>query len=76
MLDGPEQLLIAALLLALWRPRQTARLFRAAGFLEGDQETFLVNVMRLLAALSLAGVAWAGAAQSSLILAGSFVRQT
>lgn len=53
---------VAALLFVLWRPRQTARLFRAAGFLQGDQETFLVNVTRLLAVLSLAGVIWAGAA--------------
>ena len=54
------------LLLTLWRPVATARLFRAAGFLEGDQKSFLLFVMRLLATLSLAGVVWAGA--TALIL--------
>ncbi len=51
----------AALLLALWRPRRTAGLLRAAGLLDGENGAFMVSVMRLLAALSLAGVAWAGA---------------
>ncbi|HET6628160.1 MAG TPA: hypothetical protein VFG91_00130 [Woeseiaceae bacterium] len=50
-----------ALLLAIGRPRQTARLFRAAGFLDGENGRFMVSVMRLLAALSFAGVLWAGA---------------
>ncbi len=51
----------AALLLTLWRPRGTARLLRAAAFLDGENGAFMVSVMRLLSALSLAGVLWAGA---------------
>lgn len=51
----------AALVLALWLPHNTARLLRAAAFLEGENGPFMIGVMRLLAALSLAGVLWAGA---------------
>jgi hypothetical protein len=50
----------AALLLTIWQPRATARLLRAAGFLDGESGAFMVSVMRLLSALSLAGVLWAG----------------
>jgi hypothetical protein len=57
---------LVSLLLTLWRPVATARLFRAASCLEGDQKSFLLFLMRLLAALSLAGVVWAGA--TALIL--------
>lgn len=52
----------AALVLALRLPRNLARLLRAAAFLEGENSQFMISVMRLLAALSLAGVLWAGAA--------------
>lgn len=51
----------AALLFALWRPHRTARLLRAADFLDGENGAFMVSVMRLLSALSLVGVLWAGA---------------
>ena len=51
----------AALLLSIWQPRATARLLRAAAFLEGENGAFMVSVTRLLSALSLAGVLWAGA---------------
>jgi hypothetical protein len=50
-----------ALVLALWLPRTIARLLRAAALLEGESGPFMISVMRLLAALSLAGVLWAGA---------------
>lgn len=50
-----------ALVLALWLPTSTARLFHAARFLEGENGPFMISVMRLLTALSLAGVLWAGA---------------
>jgi hypothetical protein len=49
------------LLLAILFPHGAARLLRAAGFLRGENGAFMVLVMRLLAALSLAGVLWAGA---------------
>lgn len=49
------------LVLALWRPRVTARLFRAGRFLDGENGRFMISVMQLLAVLSLAGVLWAGA---------------
>lgn len=51
----------AVLLLMMWQPRGTARFLRAAGFLDGENGTFMVSVMRLLSALSLAGALWAGA---------------
>lgn len=51
-----------ALVLALCLPEKSARLLRADGFLEGENGPFMIRVMRLLAALSLAGVLWAGAA--------------
>lgn len=51
-----------ALVLAILFPHGTARSLRAAGFLRGENGAFMVLVMRLLAALSLAGVLWAGAA--------------
>ena len=51
----------AALSLTIWQPRGTARLLRAAGFLDGANGAFMASVMRLLSALSLAGVLWAGA---------------
>jgi hypothetical protein len=49
------------LMLAMWLPRNTARRLRAARFLNGENGAFMISVMRLLAALSLAGVLWAGA---------------
>lgn len=52
----------AALLLMIWRPRDTARFLRAAGFLDGANGAFMMSVMRLLSTLALAGVLWAGAA--------------
>jgi hypothetical protein len=54
---------LAAIVLALvlWRPRATARLFRAGRFLDGENGRFMISVMQLLAVLSLAGVLWAGA---------------
>lgn len=59
---GAVTLLAAiALVLAILFPRGTARLLRAAGFLRGENGAFMMLVMRLLAALSLAGVLWAGA---------------
>ena len=50
-----------ALVLSIWQPRGTARLLRAAGLLQGENGAFMISVMRLLSALSLAGVLWAGA---------------
>jgi hypothetical protein len=50
-----------AQLLSIWQPQGTARVLRAAGFLQGENGAFMVSVMRLLSALSLAGVLWAGA---------------
>ncbi len=50
-----------ALVLAIRFPHGAARLLRAAGFLRGENGAFMLLVMRLLAALSLAGVLWAGA---------------
>lgn len=52
----------AALLAAIWLPRNTARRLRAAEYLQGENGAFMIAVMRLLAALSLCGVLWAGAA--------------
>jgi hypothetical protein len=49
------------LAVALRWPTSMARLFRATNFLEGENGSFMQSVMRLLAALSLAGVLWAGA---------------
>ena len=49
-----------ALLLSIWQPRITARVSRAAGLLQGENGAFMISVMRLLSALSLAGVLWAG----------------
>jgi hypothetical protein len=51
---------IAALALVLWRPRQVARLLRFDAAARTDRR-FATSVMRLLTALSLAGVTWAGA---------------
>lgn len=47
--------------LSIWQPPLTARVLRAAGLLHGENGAFMVSVMRLLSALSLAGVLWAGA---------------
>lgn len=52
----------AALVLAIRLPHHMARVLRAARFLDGENGTFMISVMRLLAALSLAGVLWAGSA--------------
>jgi hypothetical protein len=54
-------LVALALGFAAWRPRTTARLLRAAVFLDGENGPFMTAVMRLLVLLSLAGVLWAGA---------------
>lgn len=51
---------VAALVFILLRPKWTARLFRMSAHLD-DDASFIPTVMRLLAALSLAGVLWAGA---------------
>jgi hypothetical protein len=51
---------MAALALILWRPRQVARLLRFDAAAETDRR-FAISVMRLLTALSFAGVTWAGA---------------
>ena len=50
-----------ALLLSIRQPQVTARVLRAAGLLDGENGAFMISVMRLLSALSLAGVLWAGA---------------
>lgn len=51
---------MAALALVLWRPRQVARLLHFETAAESDRH-FAISVMRLLTALSFAGVTWAGA---------------
>ncbi|MBA3449461.1 MAG: hypothetical protein H0T56_18015 [Pseudaminobacter sp.] len=51
----------AALAVVLLWPVRTSRVFRAGGFLEGENRSFMISAMRLLAGLSLAGVLWAGA---------------
>lgn len=51
---------MAALALALMLPRQVARLLRFNAAAKTDRR-FANSVMRLLAALSFAGVTWAGA---------------
>jgi hypothetical protein len=43
----------------MWRPRQVARLLRFEAAAETDRR-FATSVMRLLTALSFAGVTWAG----------------
>ena len=50
---------MAALALVMWRPRQVARLLRFEAAAETDRR-FATSVMRLLTALSFAGVTWAG----------------
>ena len=50
-----------ALLLSIRQPRITARVSKASGLLKGENGAFMVSVMRLLSALSLVGVLWAGA---------------
>ena len=50
-----------ALVLSIRQPQLTARFLRAAGLLHGENGAFMISVMRLLSALSLAGVLWAGA---------------
>ena len=54
-------LAVVPLIWLLWRPKESARLFRADAFLD-DDNAFQPVVMRVLAALSLAGVIWVGAA--------------
>lgn len=51
---------MAVLALVFWRPRQVARLLRFEAAEETDRR-FSISVMRLLTALSFAGVTWAGA---------------
>lgn len=61
IIGGVTAIAAAALVLALCMPKKSARLVGAAAFLEGENGPFMIRVMRLLAALSLAGVLWAGA---------------
>ena len=56
---GVTLLAALALLYLLWQPGQVARLFRATPHMD-DDHSFHSKVMRLLSALSLAGVLWAG----------------
>lgn len=58
-IGGLTLLSVAPLLFLLLRPLQAARLLRVADH-AGDDRSFMRVVMQLLAALSLAGVIWAG----------------
>lgn len=62
MVIGVTVLAASAMIAAIAAPRALARLLRATAFLEGGNGRFMIAVMRLLAVLSLAGVAWAGSA--------------
>jgi len=66
LVAGVTVLAMAAIALILWRPRRTARFFRFDTASDG-QRSFVISVMRLLAVLSLIGIAWAGA--TTLLLA-------